>query len=113
MCLNDETLELYNKNNRFDYIFAGDVAKGLLTLAKTPDASGVFNLGSGNPRFVKDIIDVLIGEGLLNESDIIDNGDTEEYEASCADISRLKETTEWYPPIQIEEGIKLIIEYEK
>lgn len=113
MCLNNETLELYNKNNRFDYIFAGDVAKGLLTLAKTPDASGVFNLGSGNPRFVKDIIDVLINEGLLTESDIIDNGDTEEYESSCADITRLKETTSWYPPIQIEDGIKLIIEYEK
>ena len=113
MCLNKETLELYNKDNQFDYVFAGDVAKGLLTLAQENDAEGVFNLATGTPNTVNNLINNLIDEGILDESCVKDYGTTEQYEASCADISKLKEVTGWVPPTDFKTGIKKIIAYEK
>ena len=113
MCLNDETLELYNKDNQFDYVFAGDVAKGLLELAQSPNAEGIVNLATGKPNPVSNLISNLIDEGILDESNVIDNGTTEEYEASCADISKLKKITGWQPPTDIKTGIQKIIAYEK
>lgn len=113
MCLNNETLELYNKDNKFDYIFAGDVAKGLLNLARSEIAEGVVNLATGTPNSVNNLINNLIEEGILEKSRIIDNGTTEEFEASCADISKLKEFTAWQPPTDFKTGIKKIIAYEK
>ncbi len=113
MCLEGETLEVYNKDNQFDYVFAGDVAKGLLTLAQSPEASGIINLATGTPNPVSNLLKNFIEEGILDESRIVDNGTTEDFEASCADISKLKEVTGWQPPTDLKTGIKKIIAYEK
>ena len=113
MALNNEKLELYNKDNHFDYVFAGDVAKGLLSLAESSEAEGIVNLATGNPNPVSNIIKCLIEENILSEENIIDNGNTEDFEASCADISKLKEITGWEPEIDLKSAIKKIIEYEK
>lgn len=113
MCLEGETLEVYNKDNQFDYVFAGDVAKGLLTLAQSPEASGIINLATGTPNPVSNLLKNFIEEGILEESRIVDNGTTEDFEASCADISKLKEVTGWQPPTDLKTGIKKIIAYEK
>ncbi len=113
MCLEGETLEVYNKDNQFDYVFAGDVAKGLLTLAQSPEASGIINLATGTPNPVSNLLKHFIEEGILEESRIVDKGTTEDFEASCADISKLKEVTGWQPPTDLKTGIKKIIAYEK
>ena len=113
MCLNGETLDLYNKDNQFDYVFAGDIAKGLLTLAQESDAEGIVNLATGTPNTVNNLINNLIEEGILDESRVNDHGTTEQYEASCADITKLKEVTGWQPSIDFKTGIKKIIAYEK
>ena len=113
MCLEGETLEVYNKDNQFDYVFAGDVAKGLLTLAQSPEASGIINLATGTPNPVSNLLKNFIEEGILDKSRIVDNGTTEDFEASCADISKLKEVTGWQPPTDLKTGIKKIIAYEK
>ena len=49
----------------------------------------------------------------MDESRVIDHGTTEQYEASCADITKLKTLTGWYPPTDFKTGIKKIIAYEK
>ena len=113
MCLDGETLQVYNKDNQFDYVFAGDVARGLLTLAKSPEASGIINLATGTPNPVSNLLKNFIEEGILDESRIVDNGTTEDFEASCADISKLKEVTGWQPPTNLKTGIQKIIAYEK
>lgn len=113
MCLNNETLELYNKDNQFDYVFAGDVAQGLLKLSKSPEAEGIINLATGNPNPVENLINTFIEEGILDKSNVVDHGTTESYEASCADISKLKEVTGWQPPTDLKIGIKKIIAYER
>ncbi|WP_296807555.1 NAD(P)-dependent oxidoreductase [uncultured Methanobrevibacter sp.] len=113
MCLNNETLQLYNKDNQFDYVFAGDVAKGLLELAQSDKAEGIVNLATGTPNKVNNIILNLIEDGVLDKGNIVDNGVTEDFEASCADISKLKDVTGWQPKTDLKLGIKKIIAYEK
>jgi len=106
-----QTVELYNKQNRFDYIFAGDVAEGLLRLVESSKAIGVVNLGSGVAHSVQDVLSILTDyfPGLQ----VRDTGTREAFEASCADVTRLKQFTDWSPPTEIAEGIGRIIEFEK
>ena len=111
--LANENIETYNKDNQFDYIFAGDVAEGLLVLAENGNAMGNVNLGSGVARSVNDVLNILLDLNILDESLIIDKGVTEDFEASCADLTRLKSLTGWVPPTDLKTGIKKIIDYER
>lgn len=108
--LNNETITVFNKENIFDYIFAGDVAEGLLRLSKT-DFNGIVNLGTGKSRKIEEVVETLrkyfpkmakeeIGEKIL-------------YETSQADTTLLKEITGWQPSRRIEDIIPEIINYEK
>ena len=109
--LSNQPIELYNKQSRFDYIYAGDVAEGLLRLAECPEASGLVNLGSGIAHKVQDIISILADyfPGLK----VSDLGRKEALEASCADLTKLKHLTGWSPRTEFEHGIQKIIEFEK
>ncbi len=111
--LNNDMIETYNKDNLFDYIYAEDVAKGLLLLAENPEAVGNVNLGSGQARSVNDVLNILVEMNILKESLIMDKGVTEDFEASCADLSRLKEVTGWVPSTDLKAGISRIVEFEK
>ena len=112
--LSGQDIEVYNEENRFDYIFAADVAGGLLHLAASPRAQGVVNLGSGSPRSIRDVLDNLAKsmKGFRPKMRVL-KGVREPFEASCADITKLKEFTGWMPPTSLEEGIKAIVDYEQ
>ena len=105
-----ERVQVYNRQNRFDYIFAGDVAEGLLRLAENPRAQGVVNLGSGKARSVQEVLRIIDSLSGLEEQYL---GETECFEASCADISKLRALTGWVPPTDLETGIKCVLEYER
>lgn len=108
------SIDVYNARNRFDYIFSRDVAEGLLRIALAPAAgNGPVNLGSGRARSIDDVLGVLakhfpdLGERMTR------HGDTERFEASSADLTRLQKTLGWTPGRQIEEGIAELVEYER
>ena len=109
--LSGQDIEVYNKQNCFDFIFARDVAEGLLRLAENPNAEGAVNLGSGAARSIQEVLDC-IGEN-VGQLRIRDHGIKEPFEASCADLTKLKQVTGWTPPTRLEEGIKMIIEFEQ
>ncbi|RLE08390.1 hypothetical protein DRJ00_06395 [Candidatus Aerophobetes bacterium] len=109
--LSGQDIEVYNKQNCFDFIFARDVAEGLLRLAESPNAEGAVNLGSGAARSIQEVLDC-IGEN-VGQLRIRDLGIKEPFEASCADLTKLKQMTGWAPPTRLEEGIKMIIEFEQ
>ena len=109
--LSDQEIEVYNRQNRFDFIFAADVAEGLLKLVENSNAYGSINLGSGAARSIQEVLDC-IGEN-ISQLRIRDLGIKEPFEASCADLTRLKQMTGWTPPTRLEEGIKMIIEFEQ
>jgi nucleoside-diphosphate-sugar epimerase len=109
--LEGRELELYNAENRFDYIYAGDVAEGLMRLAACPEACGVVNLGHGESLSVKEVFDAVTG---LSPSVKFKNlGVTEDFEQSAADMTRFKKLTGWMPPTTLQAGMEKIFEFER
>jgi len=111
MALDGDELIVFQKENMFDYIFAGDVAVGLIKIAETVKGNEIINLGTGTARRIEEVIKNLqeqIPELKINE---IEKKDF--FEASCADISNLVKLTSWRPKVTLEEGIRKIVDYEK
>lgn len=108
-----ERIEVFSPENRFDYIFAGDVAEGLVRMAKSPEASGVVNLGSGVARSVQEVVDLLgacLPEHPLNLTHL---STQPPFEHSCADLTRLRQATGWTPPTSLEQGTKAVAAFER
>lgn len=109
--LNDEEIQIFRPEGMFDYIFARDTAEGLIKLAFCDSLSGIVNLGTGRPRKVKDVIEILrLYFPNMKYKEV--NSDIP-YEASAADISKLKDFIEWIPKYDLENTIPEIIEHEK
>ena len=51
--LKGETLSVFRKEGMFDYIYAGEVAEGLIKLAENGNARGIYNLGNDNSRSIR------------------------------------------------------------
>lgn len=108
--LNNEEIKVYRKEGKFDYIFADDVAEGLLKLAVS-NVTGIINLGNDNARKVEDVVNVLKKhfphmKASEVESDIL-------FEASQADMGRFEKLLNWKPVHQLEDAMPKIIEFEK
>jgi nucleoside-diphosphate-sugar epimerase len=108
--LRKEKIELFLKENSFDYIFGEDVAEGLLKLAQNDEAQGVVNLGSGKSSQIKEIVEIIKKQISLLKVEEVDK--KKNFEASCADVTQLEKLINWRPEISIEQGIKKIINYE-
>ena len=105
----DDPLTVYRIEGLFDYIYAGDVAEGLLRLGAS-DATGVVNLGNGRARRVSELLEVLAARfpgatWSVKDSDI-------SFEAHQADLTRLEQITGWRPPTTLERGVEILYEYE-
>ena len=111
--LSNQEIQVYNKENRFDYIFAGDVAEGLLKMAESPAAAGAVNLSYGTARSIEDVLSTLQQFVPNNSLKIKYMQSNEPYEASCADISKLKQLTGWTPRTDLKKGIKMLLEFEQ
>ena len=110
--LDGEPIDVYHPENRFDYIFSGDVADGLMRMAVSPGATGIINLGSGNARPVAAVIDA-IERATGNRLDATYGAVDEPFEASCADVGRLRATLDWSPPTTLEAGVEWLVEFER
>jgi nucleoside-diphosphate-sugar epimerase len=109
--LRKELIEVHGRKNRFDYIFADDVAQGLIRLAESEVAQGVINLGSGVARSIDDVVAILRTE--LDDLQVQDRQSDDAVEASCADMSLFHRITGWLPSTSLEQGIKQVILYER
>lgn len=107
-----ETICVYGRESLFDYIFARDVAKGLLRMATSPKAHGPINLGSGRARSIQEVLDIL-QDALPSRLRIEEEESEEPFEASQADLSRLKERTGWAPTTSLEDGIPTLVDFEE
>lgn len=105
----DAPLTAFRTEGMFDYVYAGDVAQGLLRLGAS-EATGVVNLGSGRGRRVSELLEILAARfpGATWEEEPADIP----YEAHQADLSRLERITGWRPPTSLEEGVGLVADHE-
>lgn len=112
--LNNEGISVYNDANIFDYIFAGDAAEGLMRIAEKLKPSGniILNLGSSQARKISEVV-AIIREFIPALKIAKNSGIKAEFEASCADISNFVKFTGWNPEINLESGIKMLVEYER
>lgn len=109
--LKGETLEVFDENNAFDYVYAGDVALGLLKMAESENASGVINLATGSAVKISEVVSAV--KKAFPKVSIKNVKNSIYEESSCADVSRLKKLTGWSPQTSVEEGIAKVIAYEK
>lgn len=120
MALEGKVLNIYGDGNYTrDYIFISDVIDALLIAAVTPKlSSGVYNIGSASGTTVKNAF-----EFAINIAENITGAKIElahvpwasevhpiEKRNFVADISRFQEATGWHPEVNIESGLKLLID---
>src|SRR3990167_1255026 len=110
--LRGETIEVYGEKARFDYIFADDVAEGLIRLAEVDFPTTAVNLGTGWAKSLADVLGIVKGYIPDIRVEHIDKFG-HPIENSRADVSLLKELTGWTPPTPLEVGIRKVIEYER
>ncbi len=108
--LKGHELELYGKEGFFDYIFADDVAEGLIRLADA-DHQGVVNLGTGSARSVKEVIEILTKH--FPDIRIKEREGQSSLESSQAEMALFQGVTGWKPAVTLEKGIAKIIAYER
>lgn len=108
--LEGKSIEVFMGENRFDYIYAGDVAEALLGLSKKDNAEGVVNIGTGKSASIKDVVDAL--KGLIPSLAVKKSSEKGLFEASVAEVKKLRSYVSW-KPLDIKKGIKLVIAYEK
>lgn len=103
-------IKVFSKQGAFDYIYADDVAEGLVKLADSK-VEGCVNLGTGESRKVEDIL--LILKKSYPEMEIEEVYHQGVVEASEADMEKFVKVTGWKPKQTLEKVIPKIISYEK
>jgi len=110
--LRGEPIIIYGENTRFDYIFADDVAEGLIKLAEVDFPTTAVNLGTGRGKSLAEVL-AIIREYIPNMEVVHVEQLGHPIENSRADVSLLKELTGWTPTTPLEVGIRKVIEYER
>ena len=95
-----------------DYLHVDDVAAALCALAAAP-ANGTFNVSSGDPVPVRDLM-AMLGR-LAGHEDNVRFGELPDRDWEppfiCGDPSRLRTTTGWAPAYGLEAGLRQTLEW--
>lgn len=105
-----QPIEVFNPEGLFDYVYADDLAEGLLRLGLS-QATGALNLSRGQARRVGEVVDVLRRHfpGL----EIRTGAGEARYEASQADMGAFAKAIGWAPGTDLEKAIPQIIAHER
>ncbi len=93
---------------RWDYLHVEDAAAAFHAVAATPDAAGIFNLGSGQAPRLRQVVEILrdaVDPGLpLGFGEIPYRSDQVMF--LQADITRLQAATGWMPRRTLRDGLR-------
>ena len=109
--LKSDPIRIYRKEGIFDYIYAGEVAEGLVRLALNTKAEGIVNLGNDNARKVEEVLVIL--KRHFPKMQMTEALSEITYEASQANMDHFNALTGWKPCKQLEDVIPELITYEK
>ncbi len=98
---------------RWDYLYIEDAVEAICRLTLETRASGVFNLGSGEARTVRSLVETV--RDLIDPALPLGFGDVPYRPAQVmhlqADISKLADATGWRPRTSLDEGLRRTIEW--
>ncbi len=109
--LKDEPCRFSAATQNWDYLYGEDAGKALFALGNTDRADGIYCLGSGQGRILKDFI---------YEMKKITHSDSELFFSKepvpqgrgfFVDISKLQQDTGWQPHVDFDEGIQKTVEW--
>jgi nucleoside-diphosphate-sugar epimerase len=110
--LRDEPVECTAGTQVRDFVFVDDVADALVAVLEA-EACGAFNVGSGRPATLRDVVAVIVGQ--LGRADLVQFGartpPAGDPPRVVADITKLQRETSWHPQVSIETGIARTIAY--
>ncbi|WP_201838712.1 NAD-dependent epimerase/dehydratase family protein [Microvirga zambiensis] len=99
----------------WDYLYIDDVARGILAVATTQTATGVFNLGSGRAISIRSVVEAIrdvIDPKMELVFGEIPYRDDQIWHME-ADITRLTSLTEWSPRIDLMPGLQQTITWHR
>jgi nucleoside-diphosphate-sugar epimerase len=98
---------------RWDYLYVTDVAEAIYQVVVTPNAHGIFNLGSGQAHMVRSIAERI--RDLIDPSAPLGFGEVlyrpHQIMHLQADLTRLQQATGWKPKIMLDEGLRHTVEW--
>ena len=104
--MKNETITLHNGENKVDFTYRQDAAKGIILSALSSVANVSFNITAGNATSLRTLAEKIIAI-TGSDSDIEDIGDHKLYPMrGTLDISRAKDLLEYQPEFTLEQGLK-------
>jgi nucleoside-diphosphate-sugar epimerase len=99
----------------WDYLYVEDAAEAIYSAARSTAAEGVYNLGSGRPETVRNIVmclrDLIDPRLQLGFGDIPLAPSTPR--SLSAKITKLQSATGWSPKTELERGLRMTLEWHK
>ena len=100
-------LKLKNPNTSRDFVYVHDVASAINKLTSNPSSQGVFNIGTGKPTGITQLVSKVYAHFGL-DFDVLETNQTR---SLIADTTRIKEVCDWNPIYTIESGIDQYINW--
>lgn len=112
--LRNENLKYFGSGKREqDFTFVEDIARAIVKAAFNLDASGIFNVASGEPVTMKNLAKMVIDAIPKCTSKTVSAGipDPQENYRANYDISKAASILGWRPEVSLETGIATIVEH--
>lgn len=110
-----EKPSLTTGEQQWDYLYVDDAAQAIERLGQNAEARGFYNLGSGQTRSVRHIVEYI--RDLIDPSLPLGLGDLQYRPDQVmflrADISRLCQITGWRPAVSLEDGLARTVNWYK
>ena len=97
----------------WDYIYIDDLIEAICSVAAKPGVDGLFNLGCGESRRIREIVEIV--RNLIDPALEVGFGEIPYREGQAMslqiDNSRLRKATGWYPKVPFEFGLRKTVEW--
>jgi len=104
--IKNETITLHNGENKVDFTYKQDTARGIILAALSSVANVSFNITAGNATSLRTLAEKIIAI-TGSESDLEDTGNHKLYPMrGTLDIGRAKDLLQYEPEFTLEQGLK-------
>lgn len=94
-----------------DFVYVGDVARGLLKMVEYYDRTAVINLSSGVATSVLEVVDILVEITGFDGEVVWDTSKPEGQSRRLFDMSKAKEEMDFTAEVDIREGLRRTVEW--